>query len=181
MAALNRSRRAQKCTALQQWTVYRRFGSLTTRAPSKAARAWLCGEKPVLTQTAGGIPRVFRCLELDRGLVLTTYSKIDRRDGPEPARGAFRVPIGVPCVTPPGRRLVSAEPSAHGFGRENKLRGADGAAVGRVPRPRLRAGDAGAMRLVDAGAGASRRRACSMRAHFHGATTKRRRRCRAGH
>ena len=103
------------------------------------------------------------------------------RDGAEPERGAFRGPIGVPCVTPPSRRPSAAEPSARGSGREKKLRGAGGAAVGRVPRPRLRSSDAGAMRLVDAGAGASRRRTCPMRAHFHGATTKRRSRCRARH
>ena len=35
--------------------------------------------------------------------------------------------------------------------------------------------------LVDARAAASHRRACSMRAHFHGVTTKRRRRRRTGH
>ena len=122
-----------------------------------------------------------RLLALDTELVFTTYSKIARQAGPEPARGAFRVAIGVPCVTPPSRRPSATEPSAHGSGREKKLRGAGAAAVGRVPRPRLRAGDAGAMRLVDARADASRRRACPMRAHFHGATTKRRRRRRAGH
>ena len=74
-----------------------------------------------------------RLIALDRGLVFTTYSKIARRDGPEPAWGAFRGPIGVPCVTPPSRRPSSSEPSARGSGREKKLRGADGAAVGRVP------------------------------------------------
>ena len=89
----------------------------------------------------------------------TTYSKIARRGGPEPARGAFRGPIGVPCITPPSRRPSSSEPSARGSGREKKLRGADGAAVGRTKMARRRAGEAGATLLVDAGAGASRRRA----------------------
>ena len=117
---------------------------------------------------------------LDTGLVFTTYSKIARGEGPEPARGAFRVPIGVPCVTPPSRRPSAAEPSARGSGREKKLRGADGAAVGRVPRPRRRVGEAGATRLVDARAAASRRRADLIEGALHGADVKRRRRRRAG-
>ena len=146
------------------------------RRPCVAA----CGEKPVLMETAGLVPRVFRLLALDHGLVFTTYSKTARREGPESARDAFRGPIGVPCVTPPSRRPSATKPSAHSSGREKKLRGAGGAAVGRVPRPRLRAGDAGATLLVDARAGATRGRACPMRAHFHGATTKRGRRSRAG-
>ena len=116
-------------------------------------------EKPGLTARCGPRAARLRLLALDRGLVFTTYSKIARRDGPEPAWGAFRGPIGVPCVTPPSRRPSSSEPSARGSGREKKLRGADGAAVGRTKMARRRAGEAGATLLVDARAGASRRRA----------------------
>ena len=58
---------------------------------------------------------------------------------------------------------------------------ADGAVVGRTKRPCRRASKEGATLLVDARAGATRGRACPMRAHFDGATTKRRRRRRAGH
>jgi len=70
----------------------------TIRLPARGVRLQrrpcvrLCGENPVLMETAGLVPRVFRLLALDRGLVFTTYSKIARRDGPEPARGAFRRP-----------------------------------------------------------------------------------------
>ena len=146
------------------------------RRPCVAA----CGEKPVLMETAGLVPRVFRLLALDHGLVFTTYSKTARREGPESARDAFRGPIGVPCVTPPSRRPSSSEPSARGSGREKKLRGADGAAVGRTKMARRRAGEAGATLLVDARAGASRRRADLIEGALHGADVKRRRRRRAG-
>ena len=133
-------------------------------------------EKPVLTARCGPRAARLRLLALDRGLVFTTYSKIARRDGPEPAWGAFRGPIGVPCVTPPSRRPSSSEPSARGSGREKTLRRADGAAVGRTKRARCRQGKKArrfsSMREPARRAGVR----TSLRAHFDCASVKRHRR-----
>jgi len=109
----------------------------------------------------------------------TTYSKIARRGGPEPARGAFRGPIGVPCITPPSRRPSSTEPSAHGSGREKKLRGADcGRRTRTVATSPCRRSRRDMSRRREGRR--SRRRADLIEGTLHCADVKRRRRRRAG-
>ena len=95
----------------------------TIRLPARGVRlqrrpcVGACGEKPVLMETAGLVPRVFRLLALDRGLVFTTYSRsslLTRRSLVERAQRA-----GAGRVSWTHRRSLR-----HSSGSSSQLRGA---------------------------------------------------------
>ena len=153
---------------------------LTNCRLTMASLVW----SPAATRRRAARPRpeaVAIAVERPRRRRGVRHLDVARRVTAQSRRGPrFADPIGVPCATPPSRRPSSAEPSARGSGQEKKLRGADGAAAGRVPQPRRRAGKTGATRLVDASAAASHRRADPNDSALRGADVKRRRRRRAG-
>ena len=177
MAALNYSCRAQKSAALQQCTIYRRSGSCTTRASAKApVRRGSAMKTRFGSQIAGRVPRVSTPRARSRtSLNYLVEDRSLRVPGADPGRVSRATlacrPSLLRGVAPAPRR-----PQRTGSGRGGTLKRADGAVVERTKRARCRARKEGATLLVDARATASHRRACSMRAHFHGATTKRPRR-----
>ena len=181
MAALNYSCRAQKSAALQQWTILSTKRPLHDACVCRGARAsTLCFVKPVLTQTAGRVPRLST---LRARLRTSLYYLLEDRSLRVPGADPGRVSRATLACRPSLLRGVAPaprRPQRTGSGRGGTLKRADGAVVERTKRPCRRARREGATLLVDVRAAASRRRADLIEGALHGADVKRRRRRRAG-
>ena len=89
VAALNHSCRAQKRAALQQWTIYRRFGSLHDACVHKGELASDWCEKPVLTTRSRAASRAFSTARARCWTSL--YYLLEDRSSRGPRAGAGRV------------------------------------------------------------------------------------------